>query len=127
VRRWAIFGLIGPFVGFLVFVGLGGGFQSHAVQSLLIVLPFAMVAGFVPAMVTATFDRMFERWGVQQLDRLVRMALVGYGASYLLMLENLFETTPLISFEYRWGLIGAVPAVICSWLNETLVYSSQPE
>jgi hypothetical protein len=127
VRRWAIFGLIGPFVGFLVFVGLGGGFRSHAVQSFLIVLPFAMVAGFVPAMVTATFDRLFERWGVQQLDGLVRIALVGYGAAYLLMLENLFETTPLISFEYRWGVIGAVPAVICSWLNKPSVYSSRPE
>jgi len=127
VRRWAIFGLIGPFVGFLVFVGLAGGFQSHAAQSFLIVLPFAMAAGFVPAMVTATFDRLFERLGVQQLDRLFRIALVGYGAAYLLMLENLFETTPLISFQYRWGLIGAVPAVICSWLNQPSMYSSQPE
>ncbi|OSI74975.1 hypothetical protein BSZ21_05305 [Bradyrhizobium canariense] len=127
MRRWAIFGLIGPFVGFWVFVGLGGGFQSHAVQSSLIVLPFAMVAGFVPAMVTATFDRLFERRGVQQLGRLVTIALVGYGAAYLLMLENLFETTPLISFEYRWGLIGAVPAVICSWLNKPSIYSTQPE
>jgi hypothetical protein len=34
------------------------------------------------------------------------------------MVENLFETTPLISFQYRWGLIGAVPAVICSWLSK---------
>jgi hypothetical protein len=125
VRRWAIFGLIGPFVGFLVFIGLGGGFQSHAVESFLIVLPFAMVAGFVPAMVTATFDRLFERLGVQQLDRLFRIALVGYGAAYLLMLENLFETTPLVTFQYRWGLIGVVPAVVCSWLNRPSMNSSQ--
>jgi drug/metabolite transporter (DMT)-like permease len=125
VRRWTIFGLIGPFVGFLVFVGSGGGFRSHAVQSFLVVLPFAMVAGFVPAMVTATFDRLFERRGVRQVDRLFRIALVGYGAAYLLMLENLFETTPLISFQYRWGLIGAVPAVICSWLNKPSMYFSQ--
>jgi hypothetical protein len=83
-----------------------------------------MVAGFVPAMVTATFDRLFERWGVQQLDRLIRIALVGYAAAYLLMLENLFETAPLISFQYRWGLIGAVPAVICSWLNRPSACSS---
>jgi hypothetical protein len=122
VRRWAIFGRIGPFVGFLVIVGLAGGFKSHAIEAFLIVLPFAMAAGLVPAIVTATFDRLFEKWGVQQLDRLFRIALVGYGAAYLLMLENLFETTSLISFEFRWGLIGAVPAVICSWLNKP--YSS---
>jgi hypothetical protein len=45
----------------VVFVALAGGFQSHAVQSFLIVLPFAMVAGFVPAIVTAAFDGAFER------------------------------------------------------------------
>jgi hypothetical protein len=118
VRRWAIFGLIVPFVGFLIFIGLAGGFQSHAVESFLVVLPFAMGAGFVPAMVTAAFDRVFERWGVQQLDRLLRIAIVGYGAAYLLMLENMFETTPLVSFQYRWGLIGAVPAILCSWLSK---------
>jgi hypothetical protein len=117
VRRWAIFGLIGPFVGFLVFIGIAGGFRSHAVEAFLIVLPFAMVAGFVPAMVTATFDRVFEKWGVHPLDRLIRIAVAGYAGAYLLMLENFFETTPLISFDYRWGLIGAIPAVLCSWLN----------
>ena len=125
MRRFAIFGLIGPCVGFLVFVGLGGGFQSHAVESFLIVLPFGIVAGFVPAMVTATFDRLFETWGLQQLDRFIRIAAVGYGAAYLLMLENLFETTPLISFQYRWGLIGAVPGVLCSWLSKPSAYPPQ--
>lgn len=123
MRRWAIFGLIGPFVGLLVFISLGGGFQSHAVESFLIVLPFAMVTGFAPAMLAAMFDWVFERWGVRQFDRFIRMAVVGYGAAYLPMLENLFETTPLISFEYRWGLIGAIPAVLCSWLYKPSAYS----
>jgi hypothetical protein len=127
VRRWAIFGLIGPFVGFLVFIGIAGGFRSHAIEAFLIVLPFAMVAGFVPAMVTATFDRVFEKWGVHPLDRFIRMAVVGYGCAYLLMLENLFETMPLISFDYRWGLIGAIPAVLCSWLNEPSARSPQSD
>ena len=126
MRRWAIFALIGPFVGFLVFVGMAGGFRSHAVEAFLIVLPFAMVAGFVPAMVTANFDRLFEKWGVHPLDRFARMAVVGYVCAYLLMLENLFETTPLISFEYRWGLIGAIPAVFCSSLT-SLRPSSQSD
>jgi hypothetical protein len=127
VRRWAIFGLIGPFVGLLVFIGIAGGFRSHAVEAFLIVLPFAMVAGFVPAMVTATFDRIFEKWGVHPLDRFIRMAVVGYGCAYLLMLENLFETTPLISFDFRWGLIGAIPAALCSWLNKPSALSSQSD
>lgn len=126
MKRWAIFGLIGPFIGFLVFISLGGGFRSHAVESFLIVLPFAMVAGLAPAMVAAVFDRVFEKWGVGKLDQLIRMAAVGYGAAYFLMLENLFEATPLISFEYRWELIGAIPAVLCSWLNRPFVIPAAP-
>jgi hypothetical protein len=126
VRRWAIFVLVGPFVGLSVFVGLAGGFQSHTVESFFILLPFAMVAGFVPAIVAAIFDRFFEGRDVGRLGRLIRMAVVGYGAAYLLILENLLETTPLISFEYRWGLIGAVPAVVCSWLNSSSAYFLGP-
>ena len=125
MRRWAIFGLIGPFVGFVVFISLGGGFQSHTVESFFIVLPFAMIAGFVPAMVAGVVDRIFERWGVRKLDQLVGMAAVGYGAAYLLMFENAFETTPLIFFEYHWGLVGTIPAVLCSWLNKSSAYSTQ--
>jgi hypothetical protein len=123
VRRWAIFGLIGPLVGFLVFIGLAGGFQSRAVESFLFLLPYAMVAGFGPAMVAGIFDCIFEKWGLHPLDRLIRIAVVGYASAYLLMLENLFETTPLMSFEYRWGLIGAIPAVLCCWLNKPSAFS----
>jgi hypothetical protein len=117
VRRWSIFIVIGPLVGFLVLVALGGGFQSHAVEAFVLVLPFAMVAGFAPAIVTASFDYLFEKWGLQQLHRLIGVALVGYGAVYLLTVANLAEATPLVPLEFRWGLVGAVPAVICSWLS----------
>ncbi|MBR0704413.1 DUF5413 family protein [Bradyrhizobium diazoefficiens] len=121
MRRWSIFVLIGPLVGFLVLVALGGGFQSHAVEAFLLMLPFAMVAGVVPAIITASFDYLFEKWGLQQLHRLIGVAIVGYGAAYLLTFANLAEATPLVFFEFRWGLVGAVPAVICSWLSGSSV------
>jgi hypothetical protein len=120
MMRLPIFGIVGPLVGFLVVIGLGGGFRSHAIQAFFVVLPFAMIAGFVPAVLTGLFDRAFEKWGVRPLDRYIGIAAVGYGAAYILALENLFETTPLIPIEFRWGLVGAIPAVLCSWLNEQL-------
>jgi hypothetical protein len=120
MTRLAIFGIVGPFVGFLVLIGLGGGFRSHAIQAFFIVLPFAMIAGFVPAVLTGLFDRAFEKWRVRPLDRYIGIAAVGYGAAYILALENLFETTPLVPIEYRWGLVGAIPAALCSWLNKQL-------
>jgi hypothetical protein len=99
MRRYAIFGLIGPLVGFFVLIALGGGFKSHSVEAFLIVLPFAMIARFVPAIVTAAFDHVFERRVVRHRERYILIAFVGYGTAYLLMLENLFEPAPLISFQ----------------------------
>jgi hypothetical protein len=36
------------------------------------------------------------------------------------MVENYFEIEPLFPFRYDWGLVGAVPAVICSFVTEKL-------
>lgn len=111
--RFALFGVLGPFIGLMVAVALGGGFKSHAAESFAIVLPFAFLVGVIPALAAAALDRIFEVWGARSLQRYLLAGLSGYAAAYLLMLENLFETSPL-SFGYDWGLIGAIPAVICS-------------
>jgi hypothetical protein len=116
--RFLLFAVLGPFLGFLVLIVLGGGFRSHAAESFTILLPFAFLAGFIPALATAALDRMIEIWGARSLQRYLLVGLVGYGAAYLLMLENLFETSPLVPFRFDWGLIGAVPAMICSWATD---------
>ena len=46
--------------------------------------------------------------------------IVGYASAYLFMFENYFEVEPLFPFRYDWGLIGAIPAVICSFVTERL-------
>jgi hypothetical protein len=116
--RFPIFAALGPFAGFLIFIVLGGGIKSYAAESFAIVLPFALIAGLLPALVTAALDRLFESWGAKSLQRYLLTGLAGYAAAYLLMLENLLETSPIIQFQYDWGLIGAIPAVICSWIND---------
>jgi hypothetical protein len=116
--RFALFSILGPLIGFLVFILLGGGFRSHAAESFAILLPFAFLAGLVPAFAVAALDRMFESWGATSLQRCLLAGLAGYAVAYSLMLENLFETTPLLEFRYDWGLIGAVPSVVCSWITD---------
>jgi hypothetical protein len=116
--RFLFFGALGPFLGFLVFIAIGGGFKSHAAESFTILLPFAFLAGVLPALATAVVDRMIAAWGVRSGKRYFLTGLVGYAAAYLLMLENLLEVSPLVSFQFDWGLIGAVPAVICSWVTD---------
>jgi len=84
----------------------------------MIVLPFALMAGLLPALATAALDRLIEMWGAKSLQRYLLTGLVGYAAAYLLMLENLLEASPLMQFRYDWGLIGAIPAVVCSWITD---------
>jgi hypothetical protein len=116
--RFPLFAFLGPFIGYLVFIVLGGGFRSHAAESFVIVLPFALMAGLLPALATAALDRLIEMWGPESFQRYLLTGLVGYAAAYLLMLGNLLEISPLIQLRYDWGLIGAIPAVICSWITD---------
>src|SRR5260370_41083818 len=100
--RFALFGVLGPFIGLMVAVSLGGGFKSHAAESFAIVLPFAFLVGVIPALAAAALDRIFEVWGARPLQRYLLAALAGYAAAYVLMVKSLIETLPL-SFGYGWG------------------------
>lgn len=122
--RFGIFAILGPFLGCLVFIMLGGGFESHAVEVFSLLLPFALVAGFLPAVITAGMERVIENCGIRRLERYLLTGLFGYAAACLLMLENLFEVTPMVPFEFRWGLIGTVPAVICSFIVDRIENSA---
>src|ERR1700738_5087884 len=101
--RFLIFAALGPFLGFLVLIALVGGFKSHAAESFAIVLPFAFVSGLVPALVTAALDKMIQIWGARSFQRYLLVGLTGYAAAYLLMLENFFETSPLLQFRLALG------------------------
>lgn len=118
--RVGIFIFLGPVLGLLVLIALGGGFRSHAGTAFAVVLPFAILAGFLPALIVAGFDRFLERSGVRSIQRYLGAALCGYVAAYLLMFANLFESSPLVPYELKWGLIGMIPAIICSWVADML-------
>ncbi|MBK3660002.1 hypothetical protein JJE66_01870 [Bradyrhizobium diazoefficiens] len=101
--RSVVFGALGPMAGYFMFLGLGGGFRgsSSAGIAFAMLLPVAWVAGVVPALVTATFDLLFERLGAKSVQRYLLTALVGYASAYLLMLANLVEAEPLFRFNLR--------------------------
>ena len=119
VGYW-IFGLLGPFVGFSVFLSFGGGFKSHAFQSFLMLLPVAYLVGLIPALITAAFDRGVVRRGARGLSRCLLTGLFGFAVPYLLVIENAFETTPMVPTGGTWGLIGAIPALLCAWITDKL-------
>jgi len=119
--RLIVFAVLGPSAGYFVFISLAGGFKGpNAGVVFAMLLPVSWIAGLVPALVTAALDRLFERLGARSVQRYFLIALVGYASAYLLMLENYFEVEPLLPFQYSWGLVGAVPAVLCSFVTQTL-------
>ena len=118
--RFCTFVLLGPVIGLLVLVVSAGGFKSHAVEAFAIVLPFALLAGAIPALVTAALDRLIEHCGIRSLRRYLATAACGYLATYLLTIENLFEAVPLVPLQPAWGVIGAVPVAICSWIADVI-------
>jgi hypothetical protein len=83
-------------------------------------LPVAWIAGLVPASITAALDKLFERLGARSVQRYLLTGIAGYASMYLFMFENYFEIEPLFPFRSDWGLVGAIPAVICSFVTEKL-------
>ena len=83
-------------------------------------LPVAYLVGLIPALITAAFDRGMARWGARGLSRCFLTGLFGFAATYLLVIENAFETTPMVPTDGTWGLIGAAPALLCAWITDRL-------
>ena len=121
VLRFFIFAVLGPVIGYLVFIGLGGGIRGDNANVVFgILLPVAWIAGFLPAAITARLDLVFERLGTTSVQRCLLTGVAGYAIAYSFMLENYFEAAPLFPFRYDWGLTGAVPAAFCSLLTDRL-------
>jgi hypothetical protein len=119
--RFPVFAVLGPLTGFFVFVGLGGGIKGDSAGIIFgMLLPVAWIAGLVPASITAALDKLFERLGARSIQRYLLTGIAGYASAYLFMLENYFEVEQLFPFRYDWGLVGAIPAVICSFVTEKL-------
>lgn len=77
------------------------------------------MAGFVPSIITAVFDRMLDRRGGRGIAKYLLTGICGYVTTYLRTIENAFEVTPLIPEDAKWRLVGLFPA-ITSWSMETV-------
>ena len=123
MRRFAVFGLLGPCIGLIVFVLAAGRDKLFtldlllALPGLLLFLPFAFYVGFVPALLTAACDAILDRWGIRPITRYVLTGIVGYASSFTIFLGDLVTghgfDPPLL-----WGVIGLISAVICAWLSD---------
>jgi hypothetical protein len=122
LRRFLIFGLLGPPLGMLtgmwgivpVLNGVLGGpsvFDYHQ----FVLLPLAYQIGLLPALLVAAFDAGLARGGVRY--RVGWSALFGFAMSFIPLFGALsmgFLHGPFVAI---FGLLGAAPAAACSWLS----------
>ena len=80
----------------------------------LILLPAAYVIVLFPAMLTALVDDLLARKQVRY--RILWTALAGYVFIFAPLLAALLMGFVHGTYLMLFGIIGAVPATICSWL-----------
>jgi hypothetical protein len=121
--RCCVFGFLGPIAGLLTFIVLGGGLKDLPLDTFVIVLLFTYLFGLVPALITAAFDGFLDGRGARGIPKHLLTGTFGYAAAYLIAVG----VTPLL-YQPRWGLIGAIPAAVCSWITDKIanpIYGSR--
>lgn len=108
--RILIFGLLGPAMSCVVLAILSEGFGDAA----FVVVPVVLVVELAPFLICALIDFLFEE--VRWWERLVVAAIAGFVTTFVaaLMIGNITQDIRTLQI----GLIGAIPAVVCSWLAQ---------
>jgi uncharacterized membrane protein YfhO len=121
MKRFLIFAAIAPPLGFIVAFWvmlqianwLAGSPGTFDVAQFLM-LPMIYLVGLIPALVIAWFDHTLSTRNLSH--RILLTALFGYAISYLPLIGAPWMGFVHGPYVVLFGLIGAVPAALCSWL-----------
>jgi hypothetical protein len=117
MRRFLIFAALFPPLAFVVMLQILNwalGDNSTADYHQLVLLPAAYVIVLLPAMLTALVDDALARRKVSY--RILWTTLAGYMFIFVPLLAALLTGSIHGAYLLLFGVIGAVPAAICSWL-----------
>jgi hypothetical protein len=121
MRRVSFFILLGPFLSWLIFIAmlspklLTGPRFDGGLQFFLIALLVCYAPGVLLFLVIAGIDHLLSRYHW----RILVCAVVGFGAAYTLFYIGA-QGGPEKDFQQYWfflGLMGGIPAAVCSWLS----------
>ena len=121
MKRFVIFAAIAPPLGFIVafwvmlqianwLAGSPGTFDVAQVM----MLPTIYLVGLIPALAAAWFDHALSTRNLSH--RVPLTTLFGYAISYLPLIGAPWMGFVHGPYVVLFGLIGAVPAAVCSWL-----------
>lgn len=108
--------ILGPSLGLLTLYAVGGIARDLLGPRLLIIAFFLVyLVGLIPAVITAVFDSYIDGRGARGISKWLVTGCFGYVAAYL----NILASTVL--HDPTWGVLGAVPALICSAITDLVV------
>jgi uncharacterized membrane protein YeaQ/YmgE (transglycosylase-associated protein family) len=136
MKRYLIFGVLGPLIGgfILLFVttyqsGYWEQTSLAEIGKLFVVfiktLQYAYLFGIVPALMIASIDDIL--YHVRRIGPLLRMLIVGvvaFGAATLLY-SSRGPDSGLVQF-LLYGLVGFVPGTLSSWLAHKYADEQKP-
>ena len=121
MKRFLIFAAVAPPLGFIVafwvmlqianwFADSPGTFDVAQIM----MLPTIYLVGLIPALLAAWFDHALARRNISY--RIALTALFGYAISYVPLATAFWIGFGHGPYVLLFGLIGAVPSALCSWL-----------
>jgi hypothetical protein len=121
MTRFLIFAAMAPPLGFVVAFWvmlqianwLAGGPATFDVAQIMM-LPTIYLVGLIPALAAAWFDHALAKRHVS--CRIALTALFGYAISYVPAMVVFWIGLKPGPEALLLGLVGAVPAAVCSWL-----------
>ena len=117
MKRFLIFLLLGPAVGFVVFElrELSAGKSIGGFPGFLMGLPFAYWFGLIPALVMWLEDWFLED-KMQLWPKVLTSTIFGYAVSIVMIVIWTAVPIPLRQL-LTFGIVGAVQGALCSWLS----------
>ena len=121
MRRFLVFATLFPPLAFVVafwvmlqILNWALGEKNTIDYHQLILLPIAYTVLLLPAMLTAFVDHVLARRNVPY--RILWTTIAGYLLVFIPLLTALLTHSIRGLFLFLFGIVGAVPAAICSWL-----------
>ena len=135
MKRYLIFGAIGPLVGglLLLFVttyesGYWEQTSVAEVQKFLLgfvkSLPYNYLFGLVPSLMIAAIDDIFCH--VRRIGPVVRMLIVALAGFVAALLYSSRGPGAGLLQHFLYGMIGFVPAILSSWLAHKYADEQRP-
>jgi phosphoglycerol transferase MdoB-like AlkP superfamily enzyme len=136
MKRYLIFAALGPFLGgffLLIATTVMSGYWNQptwsAVTKLFVVflktLQYSYLFGILPLlMIAAIDDIVFHVKRIVPVLRMVIVGLIAFVAAAFLYGSRGSDSGALQFFLY--GLVGLVPAAVCSWLAHEAIDFNQP-